>query len=70
MIRRKQDLSIETNDFRKEHQKQIVLRKNQLDQNIKQTLALCVLIRFVARKKNEFRTRSNENQNDENISDL
>ncbi len=70
MIRRKQDLSIETNNLRKKHQRQIVLKDDKLNQNIKQTLALYVLIIFIAREKNEFRTRSNDNQNDENINVL
>jgi hypothetical protein len=70
LTRRKQDLSAETNDLRKKHQRQIVLKNDQLDQNIKQALALCVLIRFVARRKNELRTRSNDDQNDEDINDL
>jgi hypothetical protein len=70
LTKRKQNLSAETNDLRKKHQRQIVLKNDQLNQNIKQVFALCVLIRFVVRRKNELRTRSNDNQNDEDINDL
>jgi hypothetical protein len=46
LIKRKQNLSVETNDLRKEHQRQIVLKNDQLNRDIKEALALCVLTIF------------------------
>jgi hypothetical protein len=59
LIRRKQDLSLEVNDSRKKHQRQILLKDDQLDKNVKKTLTLCVLTRAQRHKeKSSFSKRT------------
>jgi activator of HSP90 ATPase len=53
LTRRKQNLSAETDDLRKEHQRQIMLKDNQLNRNVKKALTLCVLIRSAAQRDKE-----------------
>jgi hypothetical protein len=51
LTRRKQDLPLEINDFRKEHQRQTVLKDDQLNKNVKKTLTLCILTRAQKNKE-------------------
>ncbi len=62
LIRRKQDLSVEVNDSRREHQRQTVLKENQLNRDVKEALALCVWLdrRQKGQKKQRKRAESDD----------
>jgi hypothetical protein len=74
LTRRKQDLSAETDDLRKEHQRQIVLKEDQLDNDIKEALALCVLTRSATQRNENNQAspaiidREPEDSNDDDLS--
>ncbi len=56
--KRKQNLSFEINDFRKKHQRQTMLKDDQLNKNVKKTLTLCVFREHRRTKKNSFSKRT------------
>jgi hypothetical protein len=68
--RRKQNLSIDVDDSKKEHQHQRILKENQLNQHVKKALALCVLIKFAVKRASDFRTctKKNDVSNNSNAS--